>query len=276
MSVVSALRRPEYTGANRCTPCTVVNVALVALVGVAVAVVSPVVAALVVAVGLALVALRGYVVPYTPQFAPAVAARLPVTFEHGEEGGADPKTTLADAEVDGTAGDGPPTGDEVTAALLSAGVVTGDDRLHLAESFEREWLGAVRELRAADDETLAARVADAAGFTDEATVVGDGVRVGGPAGTTLSRPAAITDTATVEALETAGVPPRHWQPATRPLRLFLPECPVCGGEIEATTRAECCGGAGRVYGSLTDDVLACVDCAAVVHRFPDDGETASP
>jgi hypothetical protein len=266
MSLVETVRRPEYTGQNRCRPCTVVNVAFVALVGLAVGVFSVPAALVWVTVGLAAVALRGYVVPYTPQFAPHVAARLPIAFGH-EDHEPDPHASLADGADDATADAPESDGEAVTAALFEAGVLVGETELRLAPAFESAWLDAVEELRAADDETLAARVADAAGFTDRATVVDGDVRVGGPAGTTLARPAAITDTATVEALADAGVPPQFWQPATRPLRLFLPECPVCAGTLQETTHAECCGGAGSVYGSLEDDVLACVDCGAVVHRF---------
>ena len=285
MSFVETVRRPEYTGENRCRPCTVVNVIVVALVGFAVGIVSAPAAFVWVAFGLAAVTLRGYVVPYTPRFAPHVAARLPVSFGHGSDD-PDPHTSLADgasgsavdgasgsvvdsaddSAADGTDGTGS-DGEAVVAALFEAGVLVGDEELRLAPSFESAWLDAVEELRVADDETLATRVADAAGFTDRATVLGGDVRVGGPTGTALARPSAITDTATVEALADAGVPPQFWQPATRPLRLFLPECPVCGGALQETTHAECCGGAGSVYGSLEDDVLACADCESVVHRF---------
>jgi hypothetical protein len=62
------LRRPEYTGENRCTPCTVVNV----LIGAAVSVLAGVLwlpAGVLVAAGSAgAIYLRGYLVPYTPQF----------------------------------------------------------------------------------------------------------------------------------------------------------------------------------------------------------------
>jgi hypothetical protein len=74
--MLSRLRNPEYTGENRCLPCTVVNtalaVALAGAVGVGVAVATtPVLAGL--AVTLVLVAsalsiwLRGYLVPGTPE-----------------------------------------------------------------------------------------------------------------------------------------------------------------------------------------------------------------
>ncbi|WP_251329862.1 hypothetical protein [Haloplanus pelagicus] len=63
---VDRLRQPEYTGTNRCLPCTVVNLALAVVVAGAVAAVSPVAAAAVLAVSVAAVYLRGYLVPGTP------------------------------------------------------------------------------------------------------------------------------------------------------------------------------------------------------------------
>ena len=66
--VVERLRQPEYTGENRCLPCTVVNVLLAALLAAALsALLTPVVGLLGFGVGLALVYLRGYLVPGTPE-----------------------------------------------------------------------------------------------------------------------------------------------------------------------------------------------------------------
>ncbi|MDZ5811293.1 hypothetical protein U4E84_08020 [Halorubrum sp. AD140] len=74
-AVVDRLRRPEYTGENRCVPCTVLNVALAVVAAVAAAIGGlaaggPFVAAGtgggVFAVSLGAIALRGYLVPGTP------------------------------------------------------------------------------------------------------------------------------------------------------------------------------------------------------------------
>lgn len=63
------LRNPRYTGANRCWPCTVVNVLIVAAIaGIAVTTGFPLVAGVVAVSGLAAIALRGYVIPGTPRF----------------------------------------------------------------------------------------------------------------------------------------------------------------------------------------------------------------
>ena len=71
MSVRGALegiRQPEYTGENRCTPCTVTNLAITAVVaaGLAYAVSVPLSAGVAV-LGVASVWLRGYLVPKTPE-----------------------------------------------------------------------------------------------------------------------------------------------------------------------------------------------------------------
>ncbi|MFB6176155.1 MAG: hypothetical protein ABEI99_03235 [Halobaculum sp.] len=285
MSVIDTIRRPEYTGENRCTPCTVLNVGIVAVVGLLAGLLTPILGVVIVAVGFALVALRGYVVPYTPTFAPKIAARLPITFDHGGPGvggpggaggvggsdtDADPMNGLDDAGASGDAG--APDGEAVTRALIEGGVLTGSEELHLDPGFEDDWLARIRDLRESDGETLAERVAEAAQYTDEARARGDAIQLDGPNGVTLRRPVAILDTATVEALAEFGIDREFWQPATRPLRLFLSECPDCGGSLTETTQAECCGGAGSVYGSLEDDVLACADCGAVVYRFGGDAE----
>lgn len=93
--IVSRVRRPEYTGENRCTPCTVVNVGFSAALAAAVGVVaSPVSGFAVLVASLGLVYLRGYLVPGTPtltkRYLPDRVLRL---FDKG-----------TDPVVDGTAG----------------------------------------------------------------------------------------------------------------------------------------------------------------------------
>ncbi|WP_459193087.1 hypothetical protein [Halosimplex sp. J119] len=71
------IRRPDHTGADRCWPCTAANLCLLALGCLALAPVSLPASALLAVAGTAAVWLRGYVVPYTPRFAPRLVARLP-------------------------------------------------------------------------------------------------------------------------------------------------------------------------------------------------------
>jgi hypothetical protein len=78
-AVVERLRREEYTGPNRCWPCTALNLALLA-VGAAVLSVflTPVGGSLALVAGVLAIWLRGYLVPYTPRLTPHLLARLPI------------------------------------------------------------------------------------------------------------------------------------------------------------------------------------------------------
>lgn len=66
MDLVDDLKRPEYTGENRCLPCTIVNLAIAAAVGALVARRRRVAGALAFGLSAALIYLRGYLVPGTP------------------------------------------------------------------------------------------------------------------------------------------------------------------------------------------------------------------
>jgi hypothetical protein len=144
-AVLDRLRRPEYTGENRCTPCTVVNTALAALLaagagGLAAAatpagtgpVPAPVpglaAGGLVLAAGLASIHLRGYLVPGTPRLTkryfpdrvlawfdrapdsgPGTAPATPTTPTTAPEAGgpaAEPAGVAAAGEDGGDGGDG--------------------------------------------------------------------------------------------------------------------------------------------------------------------------
>lgn len=68
------VRAPQYTGSNRCWPCTVLNIGIVLLGGAVLTTVAGVMVALsAVVVGLAAIWLRGYLVPGTPR----LGRRLP-------------------------------------------------------------------------------------------------------------------------------------------------------------------------------------------------------
>ena len=66
-SFVGRLRRPEYTGENRCVPCTVVNVAIALVVSVAAGLLFTPLGVVVLGASLAAIYLRGYLVPGTPE-----------------------------------------------------------------------------------------------------------------------------------------------------------------------------------------------------------------
>jgi hypothetical protein len=266
MSVIDTLRRPEYVGANRCWPCTVVNAAIVGLAGLVLAVVSLPVALLAVLVGTVLIALRGYVVPYTPAFAPRLVAHLPIEFgpEKAADGGRTSES-LADDELDG---------ERLLGALFDAGVLVGQQDLAPAPDFLDDWEAEMASLRERSDDDLAPAVADRVPG-DYAGRIEDGWLHLDSADDSilLSRTFAIAEGAAVAVLTDRGVDEQIAVAAARPLRMFAETCPACGGPVVETTVGACCGGTSGVYDSPETAVLACDDCDERLYTFDDDPVT---
>lgn len=65
-SIYRTVRQPEYTGENRCTPCTVLNVLIAGSVSALVGLASVPLAAAAFTVSVAVIYVRGYLVPGTP------------------------------------------------------------------------------------------------------------------------------------------------------------------------------------------------------------------
>lgn len=232
---IDRVRRPEYTGDNRCIPCTIANaviaVGLALLLGVAVALVAPVWAGVaiglaVVAVSMAAIVLRGYLVPYTPQLTKRyVPERVLALFDQHEPG----------LEMD------PEAGVDVERILLDAGVLRerADEDLEVVPSFAERWQA---EIEAIEEEAGRETLADLLGaepsdltFDEhgEAFVAADGgVRVG----RWESRAAFLADVGAARILEDYV---EGWSRATATersrllsgLRLFIETCPDCGGPV---------------------------------------------
>lgn len=266
MSVMDTLRRPEYVGANRCWPCTVVNVAVVLAAAAVLAVVWLPAAVVLAVVGAALIALRGYVVPYTPAFAPKLVARLPIEFgpDHATDGGR-PSESLAGDEIDG---------ERLLGELVEAGVLVGGEELAPTPDFSDDWAAEMARLRRLSESDLATVVADrvpgdyAGEVRDGWVHLDDGERT-----ILLSRTFAVAEGAAVTVLTDRGVAPEVAVAAARPLRMFAPNCPACGGPVIETTVGACCGGTSGVYDSPETAVLACDDCDERLFTFEDDPVT---
>jgi len=162
--IVERVRQPEYTGRNRCMPCTAVNLVLVAFLAgggaVAVSVLSRPVAPLVglVLFGLfaATIYLRGYLVPGTPRLTKIYFSDRVLRWFEKEP----PATTGAHAGAH-TAGDASTGGDvdlpagpegelDVERALERAGVVTeceNEDDLCLEAEFAAAWRERIGTMR---------------------------------------------------------------------------------------------------------------------------------
>lgn len=275
-SLLEAIRRPEYTGENRCWPCTVTNVTLLTVV-------SGVLwlrgrrrsAMALTAGGLAAIGLRGYLVPYTPSFAPRLARKLPVDpFGHDDRVEPGSIASLAEgapASEPESAEGSPPGGEAILAALADAGVLEFlDGEVSLEADFREEWRREMETLRERDLEGLAA-VAD--GLTPTwiaVTVAREAVEPGlvldpdeGQL-TYVRRTHAIAELAATRAL--AGrVDDRVARAAGRPLRSLLERCPLCDHEL-VITDAKCCGGTVPAGGSPAEKLL-CPACNERVFTF---------
>ena len=294
--VLDRLRRPTSTGANRCLPCTALNL------GVLAAGVAALVrrrrrrSALTLAViGTGAIWLRGYFVPYTPRFAPRLVAALGVEeFFHarderdaletpGSPGSIDDSYDRRDASgrsPDDREKDTESDGDGTLMMLVESGVVRPDgEALSLAPEVREEWRAEIDSLRALASADLAAELEASVPTVTETRVIdderaeregrwialGDGSEIA--AESWLSRPIAIGELAAIRALEAFDLPLESRFAAARPLRMFLSACPDCGGRVEESTTATCCGGPTSPRQGPRD-VLACAECDERLFTFP--------
>lgn len=282
IGILDRVRQPQYTGKNRCTPCTVVNSFLAVVAAVAVgAVTAPLgsgitalVAGGVLVASASVIYLRGYLVPGTPwvteTYFPDWVLRR---FEHRNGRSADTHVTDEEA-ADTPGGDASTEEVDVEAVLLEAGAVTeceDVDDLCLTDAFRTAWREQIERLRSAD----AARA-------DVATVLGvdpdrlsieeyegaslarvDGRRVG----LWESHAALLADTAAADVLQrrygmwpSVGVESRGQ--VLSGLRLFLERCPSCDGPVTADQSVveSCCR-------SLDVLAVTCQECGARVFEI---------
>ncbi|WP_254538202.1 hypothetical protein [Halomarina litorea] len=254
--------RPEYTGENRCLPCTVVNVLLAAALGVALSALTPVVGVGAFLASLVVVYLRGYLVPGTPElterYLPASVLAL-----FGKER-VEP-TVRADA-TDREAG---------VELLTDAGVFTRDGTAPpLSEGFRAAWHDRMAAWDGGDPEESVARLFDAESVdakSERSFVVDGNAMVRWP-----SRAALLADVtagaelrARIEGWEMLDRSTR--QDLLTALRLSLVTCPACDGPVETETLTDdpCCQPEYTAYDA------ACTDCetpiASATVRGEDDG-----
>ncbi len=255
MTVIDRLRRPTYTGANRCWPCTAINlVVVVLLAGVAGVLFAPL-APIVLLVGGVVVYLRGYVVPGTPRFAPRIVALLPFDVGPSKHVGSDSIAESVDPE-------------RLLGTLVEAGVVEENgEELRLTDPYREAFEARMTDLRVLSDPALAERAAAVAAGDPDAEVHGNRILLDGSRDVWLSRTVAIAETAAAETLADFDVPAELRAPAAEPLRTFVRTCPVCAGVVSETTLRNCCGGPGTTHRKPHRPVLACEECSTVVYEF---------
>lgn len=264
--VLDRLRRPEYTGENRCRACTVVNVAvlLVAVTGLGVVAARPLPAAVVGLVGAVAIALRGYLLPFTPRFAPALVAPLPGEFfAHDAPAGSE---TLSDLDADAA------DSEAVLRALVEAGVVTADgDHLGVTPAFEADWRDRMDAFADAPDDRLTAAARESTPSVTSARVERTDSEaflvVTGASGTSrwIRRPVAIAEIAAVATLCDTDLPAAHRAVAADALCAFLDTCPACGDDIVEGRLDDCCGHSLGEHDP--ERGLACETCGVAFHRF---------
>jgi hypothetical protein len=249
-----AFRLPEYTGENRCIPCTVTNLCLLTVGVVLLGLLWPAAAGGLLVVGIAAIWLRGYLVPGTPTLT--------------EQYFPDRLLALFDKEPE-TAGGEAAGSTDAEAVLSNAGVVVpcrdGAD-LRLDGTFAEAWHDRIATLR--DDDVRREALGGLLGadptalsierYGDASVVSHDGRRVGQWA----SDAALLSDLAAAELLprwvdDWGALSVAARSELLNGLRVFLERCPDCDGQVEmrAETVESCC---------RSHEVVAteCVDCSA--------------
>jgi hypothetical protein len=236
---VDRFRRPEYTGENRCTPCTIVNVVIAVVLGAALTLVAMPVGIGVLAVSLAAIYLRGYLVPGTP----ALTKRyFPNWFLAAFDKREASETVGGESDV------------EPEAVLSTAGVVRPCeevDDLCLDDAFRSAWhesMERVEESGAEKSDLGTILDVDEEDLTFEEHDQAFLARLDGRhLGQWESHAALVADLAAARVL-------RDWYPdwealtvddqsrVLSGLRIFLEECPECGGTVvpEQETVESCC------------------------------------
>ncbi|WP_207588882.1 hypothetical protein [Halomontanus rarus] len=255
------VRRPEFTGANRCWPCTVLN-GMLLWIGVTVLTILglPFVAVGLAVAGFGAIALRGYLVPFTPRFAPQLVSVLPGDpFDYEREPG-----SLSDT--------GSPDGEDVLAALVDAGAVVPEgEEIALEPSVRRAWREEMAELRTLEMDDLAAVADELTPDSIDArgkTRWGNSYVVLDPEDasiTLLPRAIAVAELAAARALEPHVEDDRIRLAAGRPFRTLLEACPLCEGDVIVST-STCCGDVTPV-GSTPTEKLVCPECSVRLFTY---------
>lgn len=249
MSTVELLRQPEYTGENRCIPCTMVNVSIAVVASALVALVFPALGVGLFIVSLVVIYLHGYLVPGTPtltrQYFPDHVLRW---------FGKAPTASVIETEVE----------IEPEQVLLDAGAAEpcqdGTD-LCLSSEFQTAWR---EQMEPGEPDDLAAALGasvdditfDEVGKATVAYVDGTVVGQWG------SQAAASADSAAAPELADRYADWERLNPAERArvlmsLRIFIEQCPQCDGavQIEEEVVESCC----RSYDVLASACQSCGD-----------------
>ncbi|GAA5432946.1 hypothetical protein [Haloarcula japonica] len=275
MGALDALSDESYTGANRCWPCTVLNLGIVGLIALFLRARERSMASLWVAVvGVAVVYLRGYLVPYTPEFAPRLVAASPVPDEwfHGEPAhGETSQEGVTRQENESLADDVEIDGETVFRELSAAGVIEVEgEQLFLTAAVDTAWHERMDELadRSLDSLSTALQasleqVDNAEPYAREDT---EWVVLGSEHKQLLPRPVVVAELAAYEVLGERLDDERLRVAGAEAFRMFLDRCPVCGSELVESSSVSCCGGHLGPRQN-PDETLVCPTCEQRLYTF---------
>ncbi|WP_380680373.1 hypothetical protein [Salinigranum sp. GCM10025319] len=268
LTTIRRLRQPEYTGDNRCLPCTAVNLVLAVFASVVLSVVlTPVVGVLAFAVSLAAIYLRGYLVPGTPEL---TKRYFPDWFLAWFDKEPDRRADFGDRQADfgnrqadlSVDPDEESDAEDVLLSLDAVEPCAGEDDLCLTDAFAEAWYGEISRLR---DEDARRRALIDLFEVDSVTVKTTGGRVSVLDGRTRlarwpSEGALLADLAADRVLDAraagwSDLEHRRRFGVLTGLRVFLEECPLCGGRVELgeNTVESCC----RSWDVFTVSCTAC-------------------
>ncbi len=249
MEVLETLSDESYTGVNRCWPCTVLNLGLVGLLALFLrARKRSLLSLLVAVVGVAVVYLRGYLVPYTPEFAPRLVAISPVPDEwfHGESAhDAATQEAMAHEERDSLAEDVELDGETILRELSAAGVIELEgERLFPEASVDTAWHDRMDEL-ARNHSTVSRqhcrRRWSRSGTRSRTSTTRSG-SCSVPSTNVLRRPVVVAELAAYEVLGERLDDEGLRIAGAEAFRMFLDSCPVCGSELVESSSVSCSGG----------------------------------
>lgn len=240
-SLYRTLRQPEYTGENRCTPCTVLNVLIAGSVSAPVGLASVPLAAAVFTLSVAVIYVRGYLVPGTPTLTRTYFPdRVLRWFDKDDEQFGVHVEASADAV-------------DVETVLQDVGALRpceAVDDLCVTPAFRTAWLAELDDLE--EDEAIRTLGAVLGIDPDRISVLPRSrsfeVKVDGEtAGAWESSEAFVTDMAADRVLgqriaNLADLPVERRTAIARGIRVYLDRCPRCEGPVRLSeeTVGSCC------------------------------------
>ncbi|MFP8956490.1 hypothetical protein ACLI4Y_07165 [Natrialbaceae archaeon A-CW3] len=268
MRTIDRFKASEYTGANRCLPCTIINAIIATAVAAAVAIMwipAGIVTLLACAV---VIYVRGYLVPGTPALtARYLPERVLAWFDKGEG----PESADPDSEptyATPVQSDDDSESVDVEALLFDGDIVEensrGDD-IQLTQSFRDAWWRRIRRLRDGGDATdQLAAVLEVP--PEDLTTDSNGDRFvvsfdEAPVGRWASDAAFYADLAVEPTLreriaEWDALGDRYRTELIAGLRAFLEQCPTCEADLDSVedVRKSCCS---SDYTSVNVDCTVC-------------------